>query len=173
MAKKKAGKSFSQSIREHLQANPNATPNQIVEALAKTGVNVSVGLASNVKYTSGPGAKNKTAKKKRATGGKKATVTRKLPSAQAVDISALQAAAKFVAQVGDADQAIAAVTNLGNWKIVREKPKKAWQLYDLARDAAESKNLAAERPADVARLNAEFRAWLAAVKRKVRKSGVK
>ncbi len=51
MAKKKAGKSLSQSIREHLQANPTATPNQIVAALAKTGVKVSPGLASNVKYT--------------------------------------------------------------------------------------------------------------------------
>ena len=57
MAKKQAGKSLSQSIRDHLQANPSATPNQIVEALAKQGVKVSPGLASNVKYTPGPGAK--------------------------------------------------------------------------------------------------------------------
>ena len=117
MAKKKAGKSFSQSIREHLQANPNATPNQIVAALAKTGVNVSVGLASNVKYTSGPGAKTKTAKKKRTTGQKTKTVKRKLPSAQNIDISALQAAAKFVADVGDADKAIAAVKQVSSLQI--------------------------------------------------------
>ena len=48
MAKKKAGKSLSQSIRDYLQANPSATANQIVEALAKKGINVSPGLASNV-----------------------------------------------------------------------------------------------------------------------------
>ncbi len=108
MAKKKAGKSLSQSIRDHLAVNPGDTPNQIVEALAKTGVTVSPGLASNVKYTSGPGAKRKSAKKKRATGGNKVTVSRKLPTAQTVDIATLQAAAKFVAAVGDSDTAIAA-----------------------------------------------------------------
>ncbi len=117
MAKKKAGKSLSQSIRDHLNANPSATPNEIVAALAKTGIKVSVGLAGNVKYTSGPGAKKKTAKKKRATGGKKVTVTRKLPSAQTVDISALQAAAKFVAAIGDADTAIAAVKQVQSLQI--------------------------------------------------------
>lgn len=57
---------------------------------------------------------------------------------------------------------------MGNWKIVREKPEQAWKLYDLTRDVAESKNLAAERPADVARLNAEYQVWLAAVNRQVR-----
>jgi len=117
MAKKKAGKSLSQSIREHLQEDPSATPNQIVAALAKQGIKVSQGLASNVKYTSGPGAKKKTSQKKRATGGKKRTVKRKRPSAQTVDISALQAAAKFVAAVGDADQAIAAVKQVQSLQI--------------------------------------------------------
>ena len=117
MAKKKAGKSLSQSIREHLQSNPSDTANQIVAALAKTGVKVSPGLASNVKYTSGPGAKKKTAKKKRAIGGKKVTVTRKLPTAQTIDIATLQAAAKFVAAVGDADTAIAAVKQVQTLQI--------------------------------------------------------
>ena len=64
-----------------------------------------------------------------------------------------------------------AALRMGNWKIVREKSEQAWKLYDLARDEAESKNLAAERPADVARLNTEYQAWLAAVKRKVKKTG--
>ena len=112
MAKKKAGKSRSQSIREHLQGDPSATPNQIVAALAKQGIKVSQGLASNVKYTSGPGAK-----KKRATGGRKRTVKRKRPSAQTVDISALQAAAKFVAAVGDAETAMAAIKQVQSLQI--------------------------------------------------------
>ena len=60
---------------------------------------------------------------------------------------------------------------MGNWKIVREKPEQTWKLYNLDRDVAESKNLAAERTTDVARLNAEFQAWLAAVKRKAKKTG--
>ena len=115
MAKKKAGKSLSQSIREHLQAKPSATPNQIVEALAKKGIKVSPGLASNVKYTSGPGAKKKSANGRRK--GAKRMVRRKRPSAQTVDISALQAAAKFVAAVGDADTAVAAVKQVSSLQI--------------------------------------------------------
>ena len=103
MAKKKAGKSLSQSIRDHLQANPSAKPNQIVEALAKQGIKVSTGLASNIKYTSGLSAKKKG--KKRT----KRTVMRRRPSAQTVDLSTLQAAAKFVATVGDAETATAAI----------------------------------------------------------------
>jgi len=115
MAKKKAGKSLSQSIRDHLSANPNATPNEIVAALAKQGVKVSPGLASNVKYRSGPGAKKKSANGRRK--GAKRMVRRKRPSAQTVDISALQAAAKFVAAVGDADKAIAAVKQVSSLQI--------------------------------------------------------
>jgi arylsulfatase A-like enzyme len=34
-----------------------------------------------------------------------------------------------------------------------------WELYDLAADIGESKNLAAERPADVKRLLADYEAW--------------
>ena len=64
-----------------------------------------------------------------------------------------------------------AALRMGNWKIVREKPNQMWKLYNLARDDAESKNLASERPADVARLIAEFQKWLADVKRPVRRSG--
>jgi len=53
----------------------------------------------------------------------------------------------------------------GNLKLVRPNPKKPWELYDLASDPGESKNLAAERPADLARLTAAFEHWLADVKR--------
>ena len=112
MAKKKAGKSLSQSIRDHLQANPDATPTQIVEALAKYGIKVSPGLASNIKYTSGLSAKKKTGKK-----WTKRTVMRKLPSVQTVDLSALQAAAKFVATVGDAETAMAAIKQVQSLQI--------------------------------------------------------
>ncbi len=114
MAKKKAKKSLSQSIRDYLQANPGSTPNQIVAGLAKQGVKVSPGLAANVKYTSGAKAqrKKKAAKKKRARGRKKGAkrmVRRRRPSAQTVNISALQAAAKLLAAAGDAETATAAI----------------------------------------------------------------
>ncbi len=120
MAKKKARTNLSQSIRDHLQANPSATPIQIVEALAKQRIKVSPGLASNIKYTSGLSAKKKTSKKKRATGrkkGTKRTVRRKRPIAQTVDISALQAAAKFLATVGDAETAMAAIKQVQSLQI--------------------------------------------------------
>jgi hypothetical protein len=107
MAKKRSGTSKSQCIRDHLAANPSATPNEIIAALAKQGIKVSYGLTSSVKYT------KKTGKKK----GAKRTVKRKLPGAQAVGILTLQAAAKFVAQVGDADTAIAAVKQVQSLQI--------------------------------------------------------
>lgn len=53
----------------------------------------------------------------------------------------------------------------GNLKLVRPSAKKPWELYDLAADPGESKNLAAERPADVTRLDAAFQDWLADAKR--------
>ncbi len=107
MAKKKSGVSKSQSIHDHLQANPSDMPKQIIAALAKQGIKVSNGLVAKVKYT-----KKTTGKKK----GAKRTVKRKLPVAS-VDLLALQAAAKFVAQVGDADTAIAAVKQVQSLQI--------------------------------------------------------
>ncbi len=121
MAKKKATGDVnkSQAIREHLDENPSGTPTEIVAALGKKGIQVSVGLVSNVKYTSGHKArrKNKTAKKKPATGGKKRTVKRRLPSAQTVDISTLRAAAKYLAIVGDAETATTAIKQVQSLQI--------------------------------------------------------
>lgn len=99
--KKRKGKSLSQHIRDYLAENPNATSGEIVEGLGKQGVKVSPGLASNVKFTSGHGGKKRR--------GRKKVVRKKRPGAQTVDISALQAAAKYVQQVGDIDAAIIAV----------------------------------------------------------------
>lgn len=61
-----------------------------------------------------------------------------------------------------------AALRMGNWKIVRERPDRPWQLYDLKQDVSESTNLASKRPGDVARLKAEFQTWLADVKRTAR-----
>ncbi len=52
----------------------------------------------------------------------------------------------------------------GSLKLVRPSPRAAWELYDLAVDPGETRNLAAERPADAARLAAAFAAWTEEVK---------
>lgn len=108
MAKKKAdGPSKSQHIRDYLKEDPSASANQIVEALAQRGIKVSPGLASNVKYTSGPTAKPK----KRAVGKKKAVrlaVGKKKAapvSGKGLTADDLMEAKKLVAEVGGFDQA--------------------------------------------------------------------
>lgn len=47
----------------------------------------------------------------------------------------------------------------GSLKLVRGKPTAPWELYDLATDQAETRDLAASRPEDVARLAALHADW--------------
>ena len=47
----------------------------------------------------------------------------------------------------------------GNWKIVREKPNRLWQLFNLKDDLSESRNQAKERPELLKKLKASFAAW--------------
>ena len=44
---------------------------------------------------------------------------------------------------------------VGSWKLV-SLPGKPWELYDLSRDRAESKNLAAKKPEKVRELAAQW-----------------
>ncbi len=53
----------------------------------------------------------------------------------------------------------------GDWKIVREKPRQPWQLYNLVSDRGETKDLAQERPEMVADLQNEFQMWQQAFRR--------
>lgn len=47
----------------------------------------------------------------------------------------------------------------GDWKIVREKPNKPWQLFNLEADLAEKHDLAAEDAERVAELERRFKSW--------------
>ncbi len=47
----------------------------------------------------------------------------------------------------------------GDWKLVWEKDAKRWELYDLARDRCETRDLAADQPQRVAGLSAAWYAW--------------
>lgn len=48
----------------------------------------------------------------------------------------------------------------GDLKIVRAAPDQPWELFDLAADLGERRDLASERPADLARLAAARETWL-------------
>ena len=109
MAKKTTGVNKSQAIRDCLATNPKATPNEIVAALGKKGIKVSPGLASNVKYTSGP---KRRLKKKT---GKKKVVKRRRPGRRsAAELSAddLLAAKQLADQLGGIQEARRALDTL-------------------------------------------------------------
>ena len=47
----------------------------------------------------------------------------------------------------------------GDWKIVRERPDRPWQLFNLVEDLSESKDLAGEYPQQVKELETAFADW--------------
>jgi arylsulfatase A len=59
-----------------------------------------------------------------------------------------------------------AALRMGDWKIVRERPNRPWQLFNLKDDERESKNLAAVHPGQVQKLQVEFRNWKTELKTK-------
>lgn len=52
-----------------------------------------------------------------------------------------------------------AALRMGHWKIVRERPDRSWQLFNLQDDDRESEDLATEHPEVLAKLEAEVRRW--------------
>ena len=48
---------------------------------------------------------------------------------------------------------------VGPWKLVAKGPASRWELYNLAADRTETKDLAAEQPARVSELSARWEAW--------------
>jgi arylsulfatase A-like enzyme len=53
-----------------------------------------------------------------------------------------------------------AAVRVGRWKLVREYPKE-WELYDMQADRTETTNLAAQHPARVQDMKAQYEAWAA------------
>ena len=47
----------------------------------------------------------------------------------------------------------------GRWKIVRSRPERPFELYDLSTDWSESRNLAVEMPDRLNRMAAAFEKW--------------
>ena len=106
MARRTAsGVNKSQAVRDYLAKNPGATPNQIVAGLKDQGVDVSVGLASNVKYTMGKRRGGKVRRRKlsvaRATNGGPGRGRRGRPS-MALSMDDLLATKQLVNQIGGA-----------------------------------------------------------------------
>jgi hypothetical protein len=83
MAKAKATK--SQFIRDYLAANPNSTAKEVVEALAKDGVNTNEGLVYAVKGS----MKEKKRRKKRVAKAAMAAVSQPSANGQASKTDAI------------------------------------------------------------------------------------
>ncbi|MGW8990526.1 sulfatase [Streptomyces zhihengii] len=61
---------------------------------------------------------------------------------------------------GDRDQRPQSVIRSGRWKLVHSYEDRSWELYDLATDIGETRDLAGERPDQVQRLGRELIRWL-------------
>ncbi len=122
MAKKKASGDFNMAgeIRKLLRAKRTITGrevyNELVKNFPKQTINEGSCLVAFSKGRMLMGLKKKRGKNKSVAGK---VVKRRKPSTAvtAVDLNALQAAAKFVAQVGDANTAIAAIKQLQSVQI--------------------------------------------------------
>jgi len=115
MAKKKTSGGFNMSgqIRKLVRAKRSITGSEVYDTLVKDFPDQKINKGSCLVafYTT---RKELGVKKK----GKKTVVKKKVPTAvTAVDLNALQAAAKYVAQVGDADTAIAAIKEVQSVQI--------------------------------------------------------
>ena len=121
MAKKKASGEFNMAgeIRKLLRAKRTITGrevyNELVKNFPKQKIKEGSCLVAFSKGRMRMGLKKRA--KKKSVAGK--VVKRKMPSTAvtAVDLNALQAAAKFVAQIGSADTAVAAIKQLQSVQI--------------------------------------------------------
>ncbi len=119
MAKKKARSGFNmaEEVRKLLKENRKLTGPEVYAALKKkfpkqkfNENSFSVAVSAARKKLGIKGRRGRKA-------GAKRTVMKKRPASTTVSIESLQAAAKYVAQVGDADKAIAAVKQVSALQI--------------------------------------------------------
>ncbi|MFQ5732934.1 MAG: hypothetical protein ACE5KM_13420 [Planctomycetaceae bacterium] len=112
MAKKRSSSSINMAaeIRALLKANRAMSGREVYEALTKKFPKQKINENScSVAFS---GARKKLGikvKRKRKRGAKKTVVRKRAAAARKIDLAALQAAARFVSQVGDADRAIDAI----------------------------------------------------------------
>ena len=122
MAKKKTNNDFNMSdeIRKLLRSKRTLMGREVYDTLVENFPNQKINknscLVAFSKSRVQMGLTKLVAKKKSVA---KKTVKRQKPTATvtAVDLNALQAAAKFVAQIGDSDKAIAAIKQLESVQI--------------------------------------------------------
>ena len=122
MAKKKTNNDFNMSdeIRKLLRSKRTLMGREVYDTLVENFPNQKINkkscLVAFSKSRMQMGLTKKVSKKKSVA---KKTVKRQKPTATvtAVDLNALQAAAKFVAQIGSAEKAIAAIKQLESVQI--------------------------------------------------------
>jgi hypothetical protein len=119
MAKKKAGGiNMAAEIRELLRGDRTLTGSGVVAALKekfpKESINENSASVALYNARKALGIK----RKKRRRSGKKTTVQKRVPTAAPkVNLTALQAAAKFVAEMGSAEKAMEAVRQIRTLQI--------------------------------------------------------
>ncbi len=126
MAKKRASGGFNmaQEIRALLRGNRGMSGKEVFESLVKNFPSQNINKAScGVAFYGARDAlgikSTRPAGKKRKKATRKKVVVKRTPAAagKLVDIAALQAAAKYLSEVGDAGQAIDAIRQLKSLQI--------------------------------------------------------
>lgn len=111
MAKKKASSNFNMAaeVRKLLGENPKLTGSEVYTALKERFPRQKINKDSCGVAFSAARKKLGIAGGRRRKKGAKRSVVKKRPVAQSVKVDDLQAAAKFLSVVGDAEKAIAAI----------------------------------------------------------------
>lgn len=120
MAKKRAagGINMAAEIRSILRENRSLSGNDVVAALKKKFPNETINESSAGVAFSNARRKLGIKPKRRRGPGKRTVVQKRVPkAAPKVDFATLQAAAKFVSEIGNADKAIEAVRQVRSLQI--------------------------------------------------------
>ena len=120
MAKKKARSDFNmaEEVRNLLRENRNLTGPEVYAALKKAFPKQKIN--ENSCGVSFSGARKKLGIKsgrRRKSGGKRTVVKTRPATVTALNVETLQAAAKFLSEVGDTDKALAAIKQVNSLQI--------------------------------------------------------